>query len=135
MNDTPEPLGVGLHVCKSVERDKSGNLVGVDCDKDVYDELPTLYAAVVGRSQTVGKREIRFFLNGTIVDMADGGNDFFIIYYHPLDERFVGRFRIEYVENSIVYWAREFDKGVCPVQIAREIPIAHLIDVMRKFQT
>ena len=134
MNDTPKQLGVGLHVCKSVERDKSGNLVGVDCDKDVYDELPTLYAAVVGRPQTVGERQIRFLLNDVVVEQVDGGNEYHVLYMHTIDERFLGRFRIEYIENSIVYWAREFNKGVCPV-LSTEIPLARLIDLLHKFRT
>lgn len=127
-------LGVGLHVCKSVERTADGNLSGTDCDQDSYSDMATLYAAVIGRPPTV-HREIRFYLNGSIVDKAEDTQSANVVYMHPLDDRFIGSFRVEYVENGCTYWAREFVMGVCPTAPVRPaIEVTRLVELLQKFR-
>ena len=133
MND-PERLDVGLHVCKFIERTADGNLAGSDCDQSNYDSMDTLYAAVIGRPPTV-HREIRFYLNNSIVDKAEDTRSSNIIYTYPLDERFLGSFRVVYVENGCNYWAREFNMGVCPMATVRPaIEITRFTELIRKFR-
>ena len=135
MNDA-KTLGIGLHVCTSIERDASGNLVGVDCDQGTYEptSMPVLCVAVVGRPQTVGKREIQFILNNAIVDRIDGGNEYFVQHCFTLDNRFLGHFRIEYIENGCTYWAREFDMGTCPIFAKQPMEVSKLISLLHKFR-
>ena len=133
MNDAKR-LDVGIHVCKSVERTDDGNIAGTACDQDSYSDMDTLYAAVIGRPPTV-HREIRFYLNGSIVDRAEDTKSSNIIYTHPLDERFLGSFRVVYVENGCNYWAREFSMGVCPTAPVRPaIEITRLTELLHKFR-
>jgi len=133
MNDAKR-LDVGLHVCKSVERTADGNIAGVGCDQVTYDSMDTLYAAVIGRPPTV-HRAIHFYLNGSIVDRAEDTKSSNIIYTYPLDERFLGSFRIEYVENGCTYWAREFMMGACPMSKARpQIEVSRLVELLHKFR-
>ena len=133
MNDAKR-LDVGLHVCRGIERTDDGNLSGVGCDQDHYDSMDTLYAAVVGRPPTV-HREIRFYLNDSIVDRAEDTQSSNIVYTYPLDERFLGSFRVVYVENGCNYWAREFSMGVCPTAPVRPaIEITRLTELLHKFR-
>ena len=134
MNDAG-PLGVGLHVCKSVSPTADGNLAGVACDQTAYSSMDVLYACVVGRPPTVN-REIQFFLNGSLVDRAEDTKSPNMVYLHLLDERYVGSFRIVYAENGCNYWSREFVMGVCPLAPIRpDIEISRLVDLLRKFRT
>ena len=134
MNDSANVLGVGLHVCTFVERTADGNLAGSDCDKSVYDSMATLYAAVIGRPPTV-HREIRFYLNGSIVDKAEDTQSSNIVYMYPLDDRFLGSFRVEYVENGCTYWSREFTMGVCPTApVKPAIEVTRLVELLQKFR-
>ena len=131
---TNDVLGIGLHVCKSIERTEDGNLRGVECDLPNYSSMDVLYACVIGRPPTV-HREIRFFLNGSIVDKAVDTIMPNMVYFHPIDERFMGLFRVVYVENECDYWSREFSMGVCPVAPVRpEISVTRLVDLLRKFR-
>lgn len=133
MNDAGH-LGVGLHVCKSIERTADGNLAGVDCDQDSYSSMDVLYACVIGRPPTV-HREIRFYLNGSIVDKAVDTQSSNIVYMYPLDDRFIGSFRVEYVESGCTYWAREFTMGVCPMAPVRPaIEVTRLVELLQKFR-
>lgn len=135
MDDTLDVLGIGLHVCTSIERTVEGNIAGVDCDKDSYDSMDTLYAGVVGRPTTV-QREIRFYLNGRIVDRAEDNTSANIIYTYLLDDRFVGSFRVEYVEYGCVYWASEFVMGACPTAIVKpKIEVQRLVELLHKFRS
>lgn len=128
-------LGPGLHVCTSVSRNPEGNLEGVECDQDMYSSMAVLYACVIGRAPEVGERLIKFYLNGSIVEKVSGGADYHIIYSYPLDERFLGSFRVEYVENQCTYWAREFNMGTCPIALPKpEIEVQRLIELLRKFR-
>ena len=134
MNDSGH-LGVGLHVCRNIERTDDGNLAGVDCDLETYDVLDDFFVAVIGRSPEVGERVIKWYLNGSIVDKVDCGEGYHIIYTYKLDERHIGTFRIEYVENKCIYWAKTFTKGVCPTAIVRpQLEISRLVDLLRKFR-
>jgi len=134
MNDATNVLDVGLHVCTFIERTDDGNLAGVDCDKDVYDSMATLYAAIIGRPPTV-HRELRFILNSSIVEKVVDSTSSNILYSYPLDDRFVGNFRIEYVENGCNYWAREFTMGVCPMAPMRPaIEVTRLVELLQKFR-
>lgn len=128
-------LEPGLHVCTSIVRTADGNLAGVGCDQDIYSSMSVLYAALVGRPPTVF-REIRFYLNGSIVEKVDCGDDFLVVYSYPLDSRFVGNFRIEYLEQGCNYWKREFTMGACPVSVTRPpIAVTRLVDLLRKFRS
>lgn len=134
MNDS-ERLGVGLHVCKSIERTDEGNLIGVDCDQTIYSSMDVLYACVIGRPPTV-HREIQFFLNESLVDREEDTQSPNMVYFHTIDERFMGSFRIVYVENGCNYWSREFVMGVCPLAPVRpDIEVSRLVDLLRKFRT
>jgi len=134
MNDATNVLDVGLHVCTFIERTADGNLAGSDCDKGVYDSMATLYAAIIGRPPTV-HRELRFILNSSIVEKVVDSTSSNILYSYPLDDRFVGNFRIEYVENGCNYWAREFTMGVCPMAPVRPaIEVTRLVELLHKFR-
>lgn len=134
MNGGNNVLGVGLHVCRSIDRTADGNLAGVDCDQDSYSSMDVLYACVVGRPPTV-HREIRFFLNGSIVDKAEDTQSSNVVYTYPLDERFLGSFRVVYVENGCNYWAREFSIGVCPMAPMKpKIEVQKLVELLHKFR-
>ena len=134
MNDTAHTLDVGLHVCTFIERTADGNLAGVDCDKSVYDSMATLYAAVIGRPPTV-HRELRFILNGSIVEKVVDTTSSNMLYSYILDDRFIGHFRIEYVENGCNYWSREFMMGVCPMAPVRPaIEVSRLVELLQKFR-
>ena len=125
----------GLHVCTSVSRNPEGNLEGVECDQDSYSSMEVMYACIVGRPATV-TRELRFLLNGSIVDKVDCGSDFLAVYSHAIDERFIGVFRLEYWENGCRYWVRSFTMGTCPTApVKREIPVIALVNLLRKFRT
>jgi len=125
----------GLHVCAALVRNPDGNLEGVECDQDSYSSMEVMYACVVGRPPTV-TRELRFLLNGSIVDKVDCGSDFLVVYSHPIDERFIGVFRLEYWENGCRYWVRSFTMGTCPTApVKREIPVVALVNLLRKFRT
>ena len=127
-------LAPGLHVCTSVSRTPEGNLEGVECDRDTYSSMDVLYACVVGRP-TTANREILFYLNGSIVDKAEDTQSPNMVYYHPIDERFLGLFRIVYQENGCEYWQKEFSMGVCPTAaIKPPIDVLHLTDLLRKFR-
>lgn len=133
MNDA-QHLDVGLHVCRSIERTDDGNLSGGDCDQDSYSSMGVLYACVVGRPPTV-HREIRFYLNGSIVDKAEDNTSTNVVYTHKLDDRFLGSFRVEYVENGCRYWAREFVMGVCPTAPPKPaIEVSRLVELLQKFR-
>ncbi len=133
MNDSG-CLGVGLHVCRSIERTDDGNLIGVDCDQTTYSSMDVLYACVVGRPPTI-QREIKFLLNESIVDVVEDVISSNIVYSYPLDERFLGRFRVVYVENGCNYWAREFSMGVCPTApIKPDIEVQRLVELLYKFR-
>lgn len=128
-------LGVGLHVCRAIERTDDGNLIGVDCDQTTYSSMDVLHACIIGRPPTV-HREIRFFLNGSLVDRAEDTQSPNMVYSRFLDERYVGRFRVEYIENGCNYWAREFNMGICPVAPVRpDIEVTRLVELLRKFRT
>lgn len=134
MNDTTYTLDVGLHVCTFIERTADGNLAGVDCDKSVYDSMDTLYAAVIGRSPTV-HRELRFILNGSIVERVVDNTSSNMLYSYTLDDRFIGNFEIIYVEQGCNYWKRSFTMGICPTAIVRpQIEISRLVDLLVKFR-
>ena len=96
VDDDATVLGVGLHVCKSLEHTADGNLAGSDCDQTTYSSMDDLYACVIGRPPTV-HREIRFYLNDSIVDRGIDTQSPNMVYTPPIDERFIGRFRIEYI--------------------------------------
>ena len=133
MNDSGH-LGIGLHVCRSIERTDDGNLIGVDCDQTTYSSMDVLYACVVGRPPTI-QREIKFLLNGSIVDVVEDVISSNIVYSYPLDERFLGLFRVVYVENGCNYWAREFSMGVCPTApIKHDIEVQRLVELLYKFR-
>lgn len=133
--DEPMLLGVGLHVCTSVSRNPEGNLEGVECDQSSYSSMDVLYACVIGRAPEVGERLIKFYLNGSIVEKVSGGADYHIIYSYPLDERFLGAFRIEYIENGCTYWAKSFSMGTCPVALPKPaVSVATLVSLLRKFR-
>lgn len=128
-------LGIGLHVCTAIDRTADGNLEGENCDQDTYSSMDVLYAALVGRPATV-PREIRFILNDSIVEKVDCGDDYLVVYTYPLDSRFVGNFRIEYLENGCNYWKREFTMGACPTAIVKPpIEVSRLVDLLKKFRT
>jgi len=129
------PLGIGLSVCTHIEHTEDGNLCGINCNADKYDGMSILYIAIVGRPPTVGSRRIRWLLNGVVADDCDGGDDYHVLYNYPLTDRDVGWFRVEYVENNLVYWAHEFAFGICPVPTGPPIEIEKLINVLRKFRT
>lgn len=134
MNDDGR-LGVGLHVCTSLTPTDDGNLIGNDCDQTTYSSMDVLHACVIGRPPTV-HRMIRFLLNDSVVDRVEDQMSPIMTYSHPLDERFIGRFRIEYIENGCNYWAREFNIGICPTAPVRpDIEVSRLIDLLRKFRT
>jgi hypothetical protein len=127
-------LGVGLHVCTSIKRTADGNLAGTDCDQDSYSSMDVLYACVVGRPPTV-HREIRFVLNGSIVDKAVDTQSPNVVYMYPLDDRFLGSFHVVYVENGCNYWAREFVMGVCPTALMKPaIEVSRLVELLHKFR-
>lgn len=127
-------LGVGLHVCKSVERTADGNLAGVDCDQNSYSSMDVLYACIIGRPPTV-HREIRFYLNGSIVDKAEDTQSSNVVYMYPLDDRFIGNFDIIYVEQGCNYWKRSFTMGVCPTApVKPPIEVTRLVELLQKFQ-
>ena len=133
MNDSRH-LDVGLHVCTHVERTDDGNLSGSDCDQNSYSSMDVLYACVIGRPPTVN-REIRFYLNSSIVDKAVDTQSMNVVYMYPLDERFLGSFRIVYVENGCNYWAREFVMGVCPTAPMKPaIEVSRLVELLQKFR-
>ncbi len=133
MNDS-QHLDVGLHVCTHVERTDDGNLSGSDCDQNSYSSMAVLYACIVGRPTTV-HREIRFYLNDSIVDKAEDSTSSNVVYTYPLDDRFVGSFRVEYVENGCRYWAREFVMGACPTAIPKPaIEVSRLVELLHKFR-
>jgi len=135
MDERTNILGVGLHVCTSIQRTDDGNIAGRDCDQAAYSSMDVLYACVVGRPPTA-TRGIHFFLNDSIVEKVSDETSSNIVYMHPLDERFVGTFRIVYVENGCNYWAREFVMGACPTTLHRpDIEVSRLVDLLRKFRT
>lgn len=133
MNDT-HVLDVGLHVCRSIERTADGNLAGIDCDQASYSSMDVLHACVVGRPPTVA-RELRFYLNDSIVDKVDCGSEYLVVYTHSLDERFLGSFKVVYIENGCNYWSREFVMGVCTTApVKPPIEVSRLADLLRKFR-
>lgn len=128
-------LTTGLHVCTDVSHNAQGNLEGVECDQIAYSSMDVLYACVVGRPPTV-HREIWFYLNDSIVDKAEDIQSSNIVYTHHLDDRFVGLFKIMYVENGCDYWKREFSMGACPTAaIKPPIEVHRFADLLRKFST
>ena len=134
MTSDAKRLEPGLHVCTSIVRTADGNLAGVGCDQSTYSSMKVLYAALVGRPPTVS-REIRFYLNDSIVEKVDCGDEFLVVYSYPLDSRFVGDFRIEYIEQGCNYWKREFTMGTCPISITRPpIAVTRLVDLLNKFR-
>ena len=135
MDERTNILGVGLHVCTAIQRTDDGNIAGRDCDQAAYSSMDVLYACIIGRPPTVN-REIQFFLNGSIVEKVTDVTSSNMVYMHPLDDRFMGTFRIVYVENGCNFWSRELVMGVCPTAIRRPgIEISRLVDLLRKFRS
>lgn len=127
-------LQPGLHVCTAVSHTPEGNLEGTDCNQISYSSMETLFACVVGRPPTVN-REIQFYLNDSIVDQETDKRSSNMVYYHSIDDRFVGQFKIIYVENGCDFWKREFSMGICRISLPKPpIDVARLSDLLRKFR-
>jgi hypothetical protein len=106
-----EPIGLGLHVCTSIDEKSQG----INCDKAYYDpsELIFLHVSLKGRPD-VKDRVLRLLVNGVVADsinIDEGNVDFMHVWV--LDDKYLGMLRVEYVENGLAYWARQFSRGRC----------------------
>jgi len=114
------PVGLGLHICQSIDDVNCGT----NCDKTYYDpdEIIFLHVALNGRPSTIKSRVLNLIVNNTVADsitLDEYVDDFMHMWI--LDENYMGNLRVDYVENGMRYWSREFGRGICvlPLDVNR----------------
>jgi hypothetical protein len=116
----PTTLGIGLHICQSIDDDQKGS----GCNKTYYEpnDLIFLNVALKGRPHTVKSRVLQLVVNNSIADsiqLDEYVDDFKHLWV--LDENYTGNLRVDYVENGLRYWSRAFGRGTCvlPLDVNR----------------
>jgi len=129
----PAPIGIGLHICQSIDDDHQG----IGCDKVYYEpnELLFLHVSLKGRPHTVESRVLNLVVNNAIADsitLDEFVDDFMHVWV--LDENYIGNLRVDYIENGLAYWSRAFGRGICVIpldvnRITAEGLIANLMKI------
>lgn len=106
------PVGLGLHICQSIDDVNCGT----NCDKMYYEpnELIFLHVSLNGRPHNIKSRVLNLVVNNVIANSTTL-DEFVDDYLHlwVLDENYIGNLRVDYVENGLRYWSREFGRGMC----------------------
>ena len=105
-------IGSGLHICTSIDE----MFCGVGCDQTFYEpnELVFLHVSLRGRPHTVKSRVLNLIVNNVVSDtitLDEFVDDFLHVWV--LNENYLGNLRVDYVENGLRYWSREFNRGIC----------------------
>ena len=104
--------GVGLHIAQSIDE----VFCAVGLDQLYYDPLDMifLHVALKGRPHNVESRVLNLIVNNSLagtITLDEFVDDFMHVWV--LNDSYVGNVRVDYVENGLRYWSRQFERGMC----------------------